>query len=140
MRRTHFEHQFAERRDRITLDIELGRQHFLQVAHVRITDMAGVGTGMHRNPLRSKRSQSSAARTTSGRLPPRELRTTAILLMFTLSFVIKTLFTQNDRQSVKLYPQIRTVARSFRYLRTQWMHRDNLRVQILTIARLSLSL
>uniref|UniRef100_UPI003FD8674A hypothetical protein n=1 Tax=Alistipes putredinis TaxID=28117 RepID=UPI003FD8674A len=47
---------------------------------------------------------------------------------------------KNDRQSVKLYPQIRTVARSFRYLRTQWMHRDNLRVQILTIARLSLSL
>lgn len=54
MRRTHFEYQFAERRDRIALDIELGRQHFLQVAHVRITDMAGVGTGMHRNSLRSE--------------------------------------------------------------------------------------
>ena len=30
----------------------------------------------------------------------------------------KALFTKNDRQSVKLYPQIRTVARLFRYLRT----------------------
>ena len=47
------------------------------------------GRGCTVIPCAPKRSQSSAARTTSGRLPPRELRTTAILLMFTLSFVIK---------------------------------------------------
>jgi hypothetical protein len=43
-------------------------------------------------PSAPKRSMSSAARTTSGRLPPRELRTTAILLMFTLNFVIISLY------------------------------------------------
>ena len=117
LRRTHFEHQFAERRDRITLDIELGRQHFLQVAHVRITDMAGVGTGMHRNPLRSEALAVQCRTYHVGKIAAARIAHHGDLIDVHTQFCHKKLYLpKNDRQSVKLYPQTRTIALTFHYL------------------------
>lgn len=88
LRRTDLEHQIDERADRISLDIELGGDRALDIAYVRVADMPLVGSRVDRNALRSERSASRAALTTFGRSPPRELRSVAILFMFTLSFVI----------------------------------------------------
>ena len=49
--RTVLEHQSDELRDGIAFNVELRRQQRLQVAHVLITDMALVGTGVNRDAL-----------------------------------------------------------------------------------------
>ena len=52
--RNHLRHQVDEARNGIALDVELRREHTFQIAHVVVTDMARIGTRMHRDAVGSE--------------------------------------------------------------------------------------
>lgn len=54
LRGAHLADQLYKRRYRIALDIELGREHRSQIAHIRITDMSLIGTRMNGYSLTTK--------------------------------------------------------------------------------------
>ena len=54
LRRAHLAHQIDKTRNGITLDIELGRYDPFQLAHVGITNVSLVGTGVYGDAFRAK--------------------------------------------------------------------------------------
>jgi hypothetical protein len=63
----------------IALDIEFSGDNLFYFPYIIVPDMSFIGAGMNRD---------TAVFTTSGLLPPLELRSVAILLMFTESLVM----------------------------------------------------
>src|SRR5260363_182419 len=61
--------------------------HRLQRLHIPVTGMPLILTRMQRDPMRARLRQRTANAQTSGKFCPRELRSRAILLMLTDSFV-----------------------------------------------------
>ena len=92
LRRANLEHELEKIGPRITLDVvlDLGRalQQLGDAVHVRRSDVTLVGARMNRNARRAGGdARRETASSTSGSLPPLELRSVATLLTLTDSFI-----------------------------------------------------
>ena len=90
LRRHHLHHQLHERVERIALYVELRRHHPLEFPSRRYNGYdVKWGADVPVDALRSESLYASCRLYHVGKIPPRELRITAILFIFTLSFVIR---------------------------------------------------